>query len=526
MKRFQITKIVLLTVLTVAYLLVSSVSAQTLVWEVFWGGSGFDVAGGIASDVCAVSMDDRRNIYIVGVKQPGPFGGCDAFLASYDRFGVLRWETFWGSSGGYDSAGSIAIDPLGNVYIAGVTSPGPFGVFDVFVASFNSSGDFRWETFWGTPDYDWGSAVAVDQFGNVYVSGRTSEVYWPGPWDAFLVSFNSSGGLRWESFWGTSNGYERADAVAVDSFGNVYIGGRSGQGEIFGQPYEAFLVSYNSSGELRWETLWGKVACDFVYGIALDPVDNIYIAGVTYIFGPFGGDDAFLVSFDSSGSFRWEAFWGTARREVANGVALDLFGNAYITGYSSHGPFGGHDAFIASFDSSGGFRWDAHWGTEGLDHGVGVGLDHFGKVYIGGYTYPGPSGGYDAFVAAFALPPISATVDIDPDTLNLASNGKWITCYIELPEDYDINDISIETICFDNKVPVDLSAPSEIGDYDVDGIPDLMVKFDRSSVLAEMCAVDYTTDTGRSHEGSIEVWGIIKGLPLEGFDAVRVLSKG
>jgi len=493
---------------------------------VFWGGSGFEVAHGIASDVYAVSLDTTGNVYIAGTKQPGPLGGYDAFIASYDRFGILRWQTFWGSSGEFDSASAVALDILGNIYITGVISPGPFGVYDVFVASFDSSGGFRWEAFWGTSSYDWASDVAVDSLGNIYVSGRTSEVYSPGPWDAFLVSFNSSGSFRWETFWGTSKGYDRADAVAVDSLGNAYIGGRTGQGEIYGQPYEAFLVSYDSFGDLRWETLWGKVACDFVHGVALDYLDNVYITGVTYIFGPFGGDDAFLVSFNCSGGFRWEVFWGTASREVATGVTLDLFGNAYITGYISQGPFGGHDAFIASFNSSGGFRWEAHWGTEGLDHGVGVGLDHFGKVYIGGYTYPGPSGGYDAFVAAFALPPISATVDIDPDTLNLASNGKWITCYIELPEDYDINDISVETIRFDNNVPVDLSASSEIGDYDVDGIPDLMVKFDRSSVLTEMCAVDCTTDTGRSHVGSIEVWGIIKGLPLEGFDTVKVLSKG
>jgi len=525
MKRFQITKIALLTFLTIAYLLVSSVSAQTLVWEVFWGTSGFEVAHGVVSETCAMSLDGVGNVYITGVVQPGPSGGYDAFLSAFDRFGVLRWQTFWGTRARYDDAGAVTLDVNGNIYITGTTSPGPFGAYDVFLASFNSSGGFRWEAFWGTSCYDWGKAIAVDDFGNIYVTGRTGEVY-SGPYDAFLVSFNSSGGFRWEAFWGTQKGYEGGAAVVVDDLGNSYVGGRTGQGEIHGQPYDAFLISYNQSGNFRWEAIWGKVACDFVYGIVLDSFGNVYIAGVTYIFGPFGGDDAFLVSFNSSGGFRWEAFWGSPGREVALEVALDLFGNAYIAGYVSGGPFGGEDAFIASFDSSGSFKWEVFWGTEGFDRAAGVSLDLCGNVYIAGHTHPGPSGGYDAFLAAFALPPVSAEVDIDPNTLNLASNGKWITCYIELPEDYDVNEIDINTLRLSNNTPVDLSAPSEIGDHDMDGIPDLMVKFDRLSVLGQLCATDYTTDTGKSYEDAMNVWGIMRGMPFEGFGTVRILNKG
>ena len=525
MKRVRSSKTVVVIFLAVVPLLANSVLAQTLSWEVFWSSSGFEVASDIVSDTLVVSPDASGNVYIAGAKQPGPSGGYDAFVASFDRFGVLRWETFWGAKMAYDTATTLAIDVCGNIYIAGVTSPGPFGLFDVFVASFNSSGGLRWEAFWGTSEYEWARAVAVDTSGNIYVAGHTSHVYFPGPWDAFLVSFNSSGGFRWEAFWGTPNGYDRADAVAVDSLGNVYIGGRTGEGEVFGQPFEAFLLSYDSSGNLRWETLWGKVACDFVYRIAFDLLGNIYITGVTFVFGPFGGDDAFLVSFNSSGGFRWEAFWGTPNREVAYGVALDPSGNAYISGYASPGPLGGEDAFVASFDRFGVLRWETYWGGEGNERASGISLG-FGNVYIAGHTNPGPLGGYDAFIAAFALPPINATVDINPNTLNLASNGKWITCYIEPPEDYDINDIDVKTIRLNHNIPVDLSAPSEIGDHDKDGIPDLMVKFDRSLILTQQKTADVTIDTGKSYEDTIKVWGIIKGMPFEGFDTVRILSKG
>lgn len=76
---------------------------------------------------------------------------------------------------------------------------------------------------------------------------------------------------------------------------------------------------------------------------------------------------------------------------------------------------------------------------------------------------------------------LEATLDIDPDTLNLESNGRWITAYIELPSGYDVSRIVIPSLRLNGIISAELS-PTEIGDYDADGIPDLMVKFDRASL--------------------------------------------
>ncbi len=79
---------------------------------------------------------------------------------------------------------------------------------------------------------------------------------------------------------------------------------------------------------------------------------------------------------------------------------------------------------------------------------------------------------------------IQAPVDIAPDTLNLGSTGRWVTVYIELAEGYDVSQIDTSSIMLDN-VPADPTAPTQIGDYDNDGVGDLMVKFDR------FAAIDY-----------------------------------
>lgn len=86
---------------------------------------------------------------------------------------------------------------------------------------------------------------------------------------------------------------------------------------------------------------------------------------------------------------------------------------------------------------------------------------------------------------------LQAAVDIDPDTINLKSQGQFITVYIELPPDYDVSQIDISSIMLNGIVPA-LGHPTEVGDYDNDGIPDLMVKFDRASVQSLLSPGDNT----------------------------------
>ncbi len=112
---------------------------------------------------------------------------------------------------------------------------------------------------------------------------------------------------------------------------------------------------------------------------------------------------------------------------------------------------------------------------------------------------------------------IGAAIDIDPDTLNLNSKGKWITCYIELPGDYDVEDIDVSTIKLNDQVPAQ-SRPTGIGDCDGDGIAELMVKFDRSAVQEILEAGD---------EVEITVTGELEDdTKFEGSDTIRVIDKG
>ena len=109
---------------------------------------------------------------------------------------------------------------------------------------------------------------------------------------------------------------------------------------------------------------------------------------------------------------------------------------------------------------------------------------------------------------------IDAFVDIDPNTLNLKSRGHWVKTYIELPEGYDVSDIDISTVRLNDEISAELH-PTEIGDYDTDGIPDLMVKLNRQDLIAILSA----------GEATLTITGRVRGTLFKGRDTIRVINE-
>lgn len=135
---------------------------------------------------------------------------------------------------------------------------------------------------------------------------------------------------------------------------------------------------------------------------------------------------------------------------------------------------------------------------------------------------------------------ISATVDIDPDCINLNTTGKWINGYIELIGEYNVSDIHVSTILLNDTVPAELH-PTSIGDYDNDTFPDLMVTFNRTQIVEYILSKNVThgnvtlTLTGQlykiaSFNGSdtIKVSSLVGDVDCDGevklYDAVTMLT--
>ncbi len=119
--------------------------------------------------------------------------------------------------------------------------------------------------------------------------------------------------------------------------------------------------------------------------------------------------------------------------------------------------------------------------------------------------------GYFNNFGAVILP---STIDVKPDALNLKSRGRWITSYVELPEGYDTADIDVSTVMLNGAIPAQLHS-TQIGDYDADGVFDLMVKFNRLDLIATL----------ESGEVVLSIIGEVNGISFEGTDTIRVIGE-
>ena len=124
------------------------------------------------------------------------------------------------------------------------------------------------------------------------------------------------------------------------------------------------------------------------------------------------------------------------------------------------------------------------------------------------------------------------SVEINPETLNLKSNGEWITAYIEFPTGYNVGEIELSSINLvsesgDIISSIDLSDPATIGDYDNNVISDLMVKFSRLDVVNYFGVTDSTEGIGNDVMVKMSISGELNnGTEFEGSDSIRLIING
>jgi hypothetical protein len=454
-------------------------------WARTWGGLDYDSGN-------SVVIDGSGNAYVTGYFQ-GPVdfdsgagqdthfsnGLDDVFLSKIDPDGNLVWARTWGGSGG-DCGSAVAIDGSGNVFVeglfcntvdfdpgAGLDSHTSNGGSDYFLSKFDPNGNFVWARTWGGLDDDPGCGVAVDGSGNAYVAGwfcntvdfdpgqdvdnHTSN----GNTDAFLSKFDPNGNFLWARTWGGSSG-DGGNSLAIGDSGNVYVTGAfkftvdfdpgvgvdNQEADGFGN---AFLSKFDENGNFLWVRTWGGLSLDGGNSVAIDGSGNVYIAGSFWETADFdpgagvenhisnGSYEVFLSKIDSNGNFNWARTWGGSNVDMGNSVAIDPFGNAYITGCFSFivdfDPGAGvdnrtsnglEDVFLSKLDPNGNFVWVRTWGGSESDSGSSVAIDESGNSYI--------AGGFQA------------TVDFDPGAgvdIHISFNGNTDAFLSKFPPDGD-----------------------------------------------------------------------------------------
>ena len=219
------------------------------------------VSAGNDDQGTGIAVDGNGNCYVTGFfnntadfdPDTGMFnltaiGGNDIFFAKYDSSGNYLWAKSIGSSTG-DESRSIVLDDSGNVYITGHFTdtadfdPGPdtallatVGSADIFFAKYNSNGNYLWAKSIGSTTGDRSRSVAVDDSGNVYITGYFTDTadFDPGidtailtavtVTDIFFGKYDSNGDYLWAKSIGAT-WYATSHSIILNSIGECYITG-------------------------------------------------------------------------------------------------------------------------------------------------------------------------------------------------------------------------------------------------------------------------------------------------------------
>ena len=483
-----------------------------LTYSTFLGGSSDEDCNSIAVnatntvDNCQqVAVDSAFNFYVAGSTtsnnfppQPGVHstlnGARNIFVSKFNPGGALIASTYLGGNG-LDSSAGLAVDSVGNIFVAGTTTSTNFptagGISNpglnaaaahVFVSELkaNFSG-LTWGTLLGGDGVDAATGLAIDNKGNVYVSGITASPHFhttsgslqPTPKSAtdsqfFMAKFTPSKGgnsLAYSTYFGGGNpasgAITQGGGIAVDSNENVYITGgtnflRVGAGSDF-RILNAAQPCLDTPGSSSGACSGAVTAAD------------AFVAKIN----PASAANAALV---------YSTYLGGTGNDFGNAIAVDSGGNVYLTGktdstdwikpatplQASNGG-GTSDAFVAKLNNPAanaavGFTYFTYLGGGGDDVGQAIAVDSFQGARVAGRTtgsFPsinatgfqtGPGGAGDAFVARV-------------DTTSAVSSGNFVTFFGGSAVD------AASGIALDSNFSTYLAGSTASGDFPISGTP-------------------------------------------------------
>jgi len=265
-----------------------------------------------------------------------------------------------------------------------------------------------YSTYLGGSEIDVAKGIAVGSDGTAFIAGETDSLNFPtahalqpetgGPFDfpddAFVAKISADGStLLYSTFLGGSR-EDRANGIAVDSFGSAYVTGTTISPD-FPASLGAADPNCGNDGQCDAGLNKGLVKSD-AFATKLNPEGSaiVYSTFISHI-GPLFVDHNGNPVLDSNGQFQY-----LGANDQGFAIAVDLNGVAYVVGTTdgadAAGPFfgGGNDCFLAKISATGStflFTTDSEdavdFGGSLEDQAFGVAVDNSGHAFVTGLTY-------------------------------------------------------------------------------------------------------------------------------------------
>ena len=331
-----------------------------------------------------IAVDELGNVYVAGGSN-GSGSLTDYATIKYYPNGDTAWvRRYNGPGNDQDQALAMKVDNSGNVYVTGY-STGLGTNLDITTIKYLANGDTAWVRRYSSPgsQADVGFAITVDNLENVYVTGRREGVY---P-DYATIKYDQYGNMIWvKTYNGPGNYWDESWDIAVDESGNVYVTGQSTgtQGNA-----DFATIKYDSNGNTAWVRRYnGPVnGGDLAGDIGVDKSGNIYVNGLSSRSGIAGDCDYATIKYYPNGDTAWVrryrgpvTTWGKA-----GGMVVDDSGNVYVTGFSDvSGTF--DDYLTIKYHPNGDTAWVRRYdGPANYSDGArGITIDDSGNVFVTG----------------------------------------------------------------------------------------------------------------------------------------------
>jgi hypothetical protein len=273
-------------------------------------GNNYDSPAGLA-------VDAAGNVFVTGDTTRGTR---DFATIKYSGAGVPLWTNYYnGPANGYDSAAALSLDSGGNVYVTGV-STGTGGNYDYATVKYSNAGTPLWtnrfDGFYHTNDFV--TAMAVDLSSNVFVTGYDSTHN-----ASTLVKYSTAGTPLWTNSYNTSSAVSTMPrSLATDASGNVIV---TGYGKSSSSENEWLTVKFSAAGTPVWTNRYNGTLNfdDTANAVAVDTAGNVIVTGSSFT-------NAVTIKYLSNGAFYWLAGYNGASGSDA---AIDDKGNVFVTGY-------------------------------------------------------------------------------------------------------------------------------------------------------------------------------------------------
>ncbi len=298
-------------------------NAGVPLWTNLYDGQLYNEPGGFNDWAGPIAVDSDGNALVTGASG----GGTRDFVTiKYSNAGVPLWTNRWNELG-YDEARGIAVDRNGNVFVTGVSGVSQSTANDYATVAYSAGGDFLWVNYYDWPlgnSFDIPTGIAVDNGGNVFVTGRSTGDY-------ATVAYSGAGLPLWANRY-EGPGLDAAAGIAVDSNGSVFVTGYSYPS---GSGYADWVtIKYSSDGLALWTRRYSGPgnSVDYAYAIAVDRSGNVFVTGSS-------GNGSATVAYSNSGVPLWtNRFNGIGNQGASlRAITLDGNGNVFVSGGSWNG---------------------------------------------------------------------------------------------------------------------------------------------------------------------------------------------